>query len=147
MSDTGLLHRIFALIIALFLGWFLVSYARWCWHDYWLRKDGREGIAIVTHPLWTGHNAVAYRYTVNGKEYTGESGRNYRDPRYMHVQPGERSVVYYSASHPWLSSLRWPEVIAQGWPVVLLVLFFEALAVITIIDPKSKWAFDLRGRR
>ncbi len=141
-----LLARIFALVVALLLGWFLAGYAGACWNDYWLLKDGHEGMAIVTYPLWTGHNAVAYRYTVNGKEYTGKSGRNYRDPRYMNVGAGEQSVVYYSTSHPWLSSLRRPEGVGAGWPVVLFVLLLEALAVITIINPRSRWALNFTGR-
>jgi hypothetical protein len=139
--------RLAALIVALALSWFLLGYTRGLWNDYWLIKDGREGMATVNYPLWIGHDAVAYRYTVEGKEYGGKSGRNYRDPRYMNVQAGEKSVVYYSASHPWLSSLRRPEVVGQGWPVVLLILLLAIKAAITIIKPQSRWAlnFDVRG--
>jgi hypothetical protein len=139
--------RVFALAIALLLGWFLEGYARACWNDYWLLKDGRESMAVVTYPLWTGHNAVAYRYTVDGKAYTGKSGRNYRDPRYRDVQAGVESVVYYSVSHPWLSSLRKPEGVGTGWPlVVLLVLPLETLALITMIHPRSRWALNFTGQ-
>jgi hypothetical protein len=138
--------RLAALLIAAPLSWFLLGYASGVWSDYWLLKDGREGMATVTHPLWTGHNAVAYRYTVEGKEYSGKSGRNYQDPRYMYVQTGEKSVVYYSASHPWLSSLRRPEVPSQGWPVVLLVVLLAIRAVITIITPQSRWALNFNRR-
>jgi len=39
----------------------------------------------VTKDLWTGHNSVGYRYTVNHKEYTGKGMRNYQDLRYRNV--------------------------------------------------------------
>jgi hypothetical protein len=133
------------LIIAVLLGWFLVGTGRSWWSEYWLLKDGKQGMAVVTKELWSGHNAVAYRYTVNYIEYAGQSGRNYRIPQYSHVLPGEQSIVYYSSSHPWLSSLRMPEVVGQGWPVILLVLCLEVLAVLTIIRPRSRWAFNFDG--
>jgi hypothetical protein len=103
-------------------------------------------MAVVTKELWTGHNAVEYRYTVNRTHYTGRSGRNYRIAQYSRVLAGEQSIVYYSASHPWLSSLRMPDVVGQGRPVILLVLCFEFFAVMTIINPKSGWAFNFSGR-
>jgi hypothetical protein len=99
----------------------------------------------VTKDLWTGHNGVAYRYTVNHNEYTGKRMRNYRDPRYRNVHPGDKSVVYYSASHPWMSSLRRPDRIGEGLPVALLALLFETIAVITLINPQHKWAFNTKG--
>ena len=59
--------------------------------------------------------------------------RNYQDPRYRNVHPGDKSVVHYSASHPWMSSLGWPDRIG-------------AMAVITLINPQHKWAFNINGR-
>jgi hypothetical protein len=138
--------RVGALVIVIVLGLFLVSWISGVRAGYWLMKDAQEGIAIVTKDLWTGHNGVAYRYAVNHKEYTGKGMRNYQDPRYRNVHPGDKSVVYYSASHPWMSSLRRPDRIGEGLPVVLLVLLFEAMAVITLINPQHKWAFNINGR-
>src|ERR1700720_3353814 len=144
-QPSGWVARVSALVIAIILGLFLVGLISSVRAEYWLLKDAEEGIAIVTKDLWTGHNGVAYRYTVNHKEYTGEGMRNYQDPRYRNVHPGDKSVVYYSASHPWMSSLRRPDRIGEGLPVVLLVLFFETLAVITLINPQHKWAFNING--
>ena len=138
--------RLQGLIVALFFGWFLTVIGCDWWSEYWLMKDGQQGMAVVTRELWTGHNAVDYRYTVNQKQYTGKSGRNYRIPQYSHVVAGEPSIVYYSAFHPWLSSLRMPTVLGQGWPVILIVLCFEFFAVVTIINPKSGWAFNFSGK-
>ncbi len=137
--------RVGALVVVIILGLFLVSWFSWARAEYWLLKDAQEGMAIVTKDLWTGHNSVGYRYTVNHKEYTGKGMRNYQDLRYRNVHPGNKSVVYYSASHPWMSSLRRPDRIGEGLPVVLFVLLFETMAVITLINPRHKWAFHIHG--
>jgi hypothetical protein len=47
----------------------------------WLLNDSQQGIAVVTKMLWTGHNAVEYRYTVNHQEYKGECSRNWREAK------------------------------------------------------------------
>jgi hypothetical protein len=108
------------LVLVIVLGLFLVSWISGVREEHWLLKDAQEGIAMVTKDLWTGHNGVAYRYTVNHKEYTGEGMRNYQDPRYRNVHPGDKSVVYYSASHPWMSRLRRPDRIGEGFRLCCL---------------------------
>jgi hypothetical protein len=140
MSQRG--ARLAGLILAIALGYFLFLRVRSAWANYWLLTDARQGTAIVTYELWSGHNVVAYKYIVGQNEYTGHSGRNSSDEKYSHVQPGEKSIVYFSASHPWLSSLSMPEYVAQGWPVILVVVAFEMFALITIIKPSSGWAFS-----
>jgi hypothetical protein len=77
------------------------------------------------------------RYKVNQREYTGRSGRNWRDPRYSQVQVDEKSAVYFSASHPWLSLLYKPDAILEGAPVILIALVLEFLVILTIVNPKS----------
>jgi hypothetical protein len=84
---------------------------------------------------------VGYEYVVDQKHYSGRSGRNWKDQK--EVQVGEESVVYFSASHPWLSLLYMPQTVLEGLPVIIIVLVLEAFAVITIIRPKSGWAFSL----
>ncbi|HTS18345.1 MAG TPA: hypothetical protein VMP11_12280 [Verrucomicrobiae bacterium] len=75
------------------------------------------------------------------KEYTGHSRRNRQDKKYANVQVGETSVVYFSASHPWLSRLSMPQAVLEGLPAILLVLVLEIFAVITTINPTGGWAF------
>lgn len=116
MSPRG--ARIAALVLAIALGRFLYLRAREAWMNYWLLADAQKGTALVTNELWSGHNAVGYQYTVNGKEYTGQGHRNWDDPKYRNVQAGQESVVYFSASHPWLSQLTMPCGILPGTPVV-----------------------------
>ena len=147
--SSSTVERAFALIIALLLGhFFVVVQAQVVWTNYWLTKDPQQGEAIVTKVLWTGHNAVAYHYWVNQKEYAGEDGRNWQDPRYAKVGVGEKSVVYFSVSHPWLSRLTLPRsAMVEGLPVILLAWCFIVLFLITAINPYSKWALKTGVRQ
>jgi hypothetical protein len=143
--------RFLAVVIALICGAWIFGYGSDSEAQYWLHKDAQEGRAEVTKVLWTGHNSVGYRYTVDGKEYTGASGRSYRDPRYASVQEGGHSPVWYSASHPWFSTLREPEPPSTGFSligvtIVLFILFVEARAVLTVIAPTHRWAIDFNNR-
>lgn len=68
----SILQRLFTLAVALLMGhFFLIVQARTVWKNYWILKDGQKGTAFVTKVIWTGHDAVAYRYLVNQEEYSG----------------------------------------------------------------------------
>ena len=133
--------------MACFLGWFLWGQVRSAWLSYWLLTDARSGMAVVSKFVWTGHNVVAYRYTVGGHEYPGQSRRNWQDPKYANVQAGDTAIVYFSASHPWLSCLYMPRTVVEGLPVVIIVLLLESIAIGTIVNPKGRWAFNFDGRK
>jgi hypothetical protein len=140
--------RLVGWIVAVILGIFVIGWGKATWRNYWLLSDGQEGVAVVTTESWSGHNAVNYRYTVNQKEYAGTSTRNWQQPKYGKVQVGDQSVVYFSASHPWLSLLYKPRAAVEGLPVLLIALLLELFAVASIINPRSKWAFNLSdGKR
>jgi hypothetical protein len=96
---------------------------------------------------WAGHNNVNYRYTVDQKEYTGYGKRNWQDPRYSGVEIGGHCPVFFSASHPWLSSLYRPDGVLVGLPMALITLLLEIFAVATLINPKSGWAFRFDSSR
>jgi len=115
--------------------------------SYWLRTDSQQGIAKVTADYWGGHGQVVYYYDVNQKHYTGISGTNWKDPRYDNVRPGGKAVVYYSASHPWLSALYMPDTVVEGLPVLIIAFLIELVAIVTIIYPGSGWAFDLSEKK
>jgi hypothetical protein len=139
-------QRLFLLIPALLLAHgFIVLPAEDGWTSYWLLRDGKRGKAVITEVLWTGHDGVAYRYRVNGKEYAGKGGRNHEDPRYRvyGAQVGEESIVYYSASHPWLSQLQRPRTVVEGLPVVILAWVILGLMLVTIVNPRHRWALQL----
>lgn len=85
------------------------------------------------------------------RPYIGASGRSYRDARYARVQTGDHSPVWYSVSHPWVSTLREPEPPSTGFspigvPIVLFILFVEVRAVLTVIAPTHRWAIDFNNR-
>jgi len=62
------------------------------------------------------------------------------------VIKGEKTVVYFSSSHPWLSALDMPRHVGiDGLPVVLLVWFFELGLINTVVNPKNRWAFGSRN--
>lgn len=142
MTSRG--ARLTSLILAIALGQFLFLRARSAWTNHWLLNDAQQGSAVVTKELWSGHNAVGYEYLVGDKEYSGRSGRNWKNQKM--VQIGENTTVYFSASHPWLSLLYKPEVVLEGLPVTMIVLVLEVFAVITIVRPKSRLALSLIDR-
>ena len=131
-----------ALIVALALGDFLYERARSAWNCHWVLTDAQDGTALVTQEHWSGHGSVDYQYTVGQNQFKGFSVRNPKDQKKVEI--GGQTTVYFSASHPWLSLLYKPdpEDVLPGFPVILVALAFEAFAVITIIKPKSGWAFS-----
>jgi hypothetical protein len=138
---TPLAARITGLVLALVLGQFFFLRFTGSWTNCWLIADGEKGTALVTEDLTTIPNAVAYKYVVNQKEYFGESRRDWKTPNKAKV--GEETTVYYSASHPWISRLYLPDTIVQGLPVILFIGLFEFFAIMTIINPRSRFAFSL----
>jgi hypothetical protein len=140
-----LLKRLTGLIVGLVLGYFILGWVQSAWMNYWLLADSERGLATVIKENWSGHHRVVYRYVVNHREYTGVSYRNREYPKYSGVQPGDESIVYFSVSHPWLSQLNKPYAVLEGWPILLIVLPLELFAVMTFINPKSKWAYNFSG--
>jgi len=138
--------RVLGLVLAAILGDFLIGQGREAWRNYWLMIDSKQGMATITKPSWGGHDMYDYQYVVDRKEYTGVSDRDWQSLKYSDVQPGGQAVVYFSASRPWLSHLYKPSAIIEGLPVLVVAFFFEFFAVITVIRPESKWAFNLSGR-
>jgi hypothetical protein len=141
------LERIFAAIVALVLGNLLIGSARESWTNYWLLKDAQQGVAEVTGEAWSGHNVVSYAYRVDQKQFKGADRRSWQDTKYANVQIGGTSVVYFSASHPWLSLINRPRTVVEGLPVLILVWMIEALLVITVVNPRSRWALKMTGAR
>ena len=135
--------RLQGVVIAIILGYFLILQGLNSRTSYWLLKDGQAGIAVVTKDIWGGHNSVGYRYEVNNREYTGKDERSWQDTDNHRAQVGQRAAVYFSASHPWLSRLNKPRVVVEGLPVILIALILEIFAIVTIVDPRSGWAFNL----
>ena len=104
--------------------------------EYWLSVDGKKTTALIEKEFGQG---AWYKYSVDGKEYQNESQRNW-DPD---VGVGHESVVFFSSSHPWLSSLTTP----RFEPAEAVVLFFafpvELLLIVTVLSPRSPWAMKI----
>jgi hypothetical protein len=83
------------------------------WTDYWLLEDARQSVAVVTKE-WTGPKgtSVGYAYEVDERTYSGLAGRNYdaeQGQLVRDVHVGDRLTIYFSESHPWLSSAYRPK--------------------------------------
>ena len=118
--------------------------AVWYWGDvrerYWILHDGVRTIGHVTGE--GGHNVIYYTYRAAGTRFSGGGPRDYRDERYAHVGVGGESVVWYSASHPWISTPCRPDSVLDGslmgiFIVTLVDLFFVGLLVLSWTGGKS----------
>ena len=136
---TGL-ARFIVLIPMVLLGNQVRLYARGVWTDHWLNQDATTTLALITraHPK----RVFDYRYTVNGKEYTGTSIRAWEDEKVHELRVGEKATVFVSASHPWLSSLQASRVMWAGFPFLVLILLFELFFLAVLVDPKGRWSIS-----
>ena len=144
MPEMTLLQaRVTGFIVSVILGGIFVrGYVFGIWTNYWILKDGRSTTAFITQEH--SHGVVSYTYCVGLKRYAGRSQRNWQDPKYRNVHVGQSSIVYYSSSHPMLSSLDGIQsVLPAGLPVFLLASCFLLFAVATVINPQGRWAFNL----
>jgi hypothetical protein len=88
------------------LVYFLAVGIKVFWTSYWLAKDAKQSSALITKER--SYRVVDYSYSVDDRQYTGSSRRNWENEKYRNVFTGEQSIVYFSASHPWISSLETP---------------------------------------
>jgi hypothetical protein len=153
-NDNPALHastadRLTAGLLALFLGYFFVlGPIQQVWRDHWLVKDGQRGTATVVRKHWGGHGVVIYEYRVGNNVYTGQDRRARVSPHFDLIVPGEKTLFYFSSSHPWLSALDLPRFVGiDGLSVVLLVWSFEIGLINTVVKPKSRWAFGSHNQR
>jgi hypothetical protein len=113
----------------------LVGQARiWRTH-YWLVVDGKQGTAVVTRER--SHGVVDYRYSISGRDYTGRSQRNWEEKKYRNAPVGGESVVFFSSSRPWLSSLETPCFPIRGWPFTFIVLLVEVVIVTVLVRARE----------
>ena len=106
-------------------------------------KDGLQGMAAITQEH--SKRIMDYKYTVDQKEYEGKSRSNW-EGEYKGVRVGDACVMYFSASHPWLSALYKPRAVVEGLPALIVALLFESFFIATVINPKGKWALNLDNK-
>ncbi len=135
-SSVPISARVIPLVLAVFAAVMLVLGCMRMWRNHWVLKDGARGTATIIGELWTGHRTASYRYTVDQTVYSGWSERNTEEPG-RRAEPGDDSIVYYSASHPWLSSLHKPSGVYDGGPAIFLFGGLEVLALAALIWPEK----------
>jgi hypothetical protein len=77
---------------------------------------------------------IYYTYSVGRASFTGHGQREYRDARYERVGIGARTVVWYSASHPWISTSRRPDATLYGLPWLVVVLLLDFAMIWGLVD-------------
>lgn len=121
---------------------FIVVTGKAFWYSYWLTEDPKQALALITEEH--DHGTVSYKYTVNHHEYAGLSQRNWEKPEYRNVHAGEQSIMYFSASHPWISSLETPVFPPRA--LLAYVMFLGVLAAWVILAwPRSARLFPTNG--
>lgn len=138
-------QRLQALFLALVLGsFFVVDPFLTIWTNYWLVRDGRQVKAVVTDVRQ--HGSVGYRYHVNGNEYTTSAYCPHQGR--VSCSAGESITAYYSASHPSVSRIEHTESMGYGaWPAMIIFTWpFEFMAIATVVNPRSKWAYRFGSR-
>jgi hypothetical protein len=91
---------------------------------HWLNTDGTQATATVMaydHPL------LKYLYQVNGHEYTGRVKTSHE------YDVGEKFDVFFSASHPWISSIGRPPLHFEGGGLVPICLGMSMVVLIAVI--------------
>jgi hypothetical protein len=112
--------RLVGLILILFSGQFFSSLGVHQRNAYWLRTDMEQGRAVLMKKAWSGHGAFDYRYSVSQEKHRGVGRPDWRQkpaPRIGDIVP-----VYFSTSHPWISSLEKPSTFLQDLPMTVFFL-------------------------
>ena len=128
-----LMLRLGVLFMAFMLGRAIFGFLEGERIGYWLKRDAQQSMATITKER--EHDAVDYKYRVDGQDYTGTDQRNWDIEKYRNVGVGQQSIVYYSASHPWMSSLQTPQFPTTGTIFLLMACPFECLLLFLAILP------------
>ena len=131
-----LILRLTLCIPLVLLGRFLVVWTHThLWTAGWLVADRGQSTAVITE-VFQPKRSVAYQYAVNGKTYTGFDTYAEENGKYWKPSLGEKCTVYFSSSHPWLSSLQDKTELASGLPAVIVGFIMESFIVWMIINPR-----------
>jgi hypothetical protein len=141
-----ILARIAALIPATGVAFGIYGYLSHAHVRYWVGRDAQQTVANVTKER--EHGVVDYKYQVQQVEYVGADQGNYATPTYVQPRVGDTVPVYYSASHPALSSLTPPTeehmAVWYAWPWLVGMSCMEVVILSVVIYP---WWFIRLGER
>jgi hypothetical protein len=138
------LARFIVIIPILSLGSQVCGWVHSVWAEHWLRKDAKPVAAIVTevHPK----RVLGYRYTVNGKTFTGKGSRDWQEDRDHPMGAGEMTTALVSASHPSFSCLDMSGTAWIGLPFMVLIMIFELFCLGVLADGILRLFFGIRFR-
>jgi hypothetical protein len=136
------LARFIVIVPMLSLGSQVWNFMHAVWAEHWLRKDAQPMSAIVMqmHPK----RVLEYRYTVNGKDYTGKDTRGWEEDRDHQLAAGEQTTAFVSTSHPRLSCLQLSRSAWIGLPIVMAILIFEFFLLAVLVDGILRLFFGIR---
>ncbi len=122
------------LLLALFVGGLIFSSFRGYWADFWIFQSPKQVTATVTAQM--SHGVCEYQYLINGIPYVGHGQRGRNLPQ--QAQVGTSVPVYFSASHPWLSSPDIPSFSPwQALTIMALLLVAEFFLLKAVIKPSG----------
>jgi hypothetical protein len=119
------------ILLALVVAGMMISGVYGYWRDFWLNQDAKQtGATITVGGLKPG--AYDYSYVVNGIQYVGHGQRGITLGEDSHV--GGETLVYFSSSHPWLSSPQIPGFsMGKALAIIALYLVSEFYIIRTAI--------------
>jgi hypothetical protein len=140
-TRLGGLVGFIVLLPMIFLGNQVRMFVHAVWNEHWVHKDGMQVSAIVTQV--DSKSFLDYRFTINGKDYTGNGRRDWEDERNHPVGVGDKVTAFVSASHPWLSELDTSRSAWIGLPIAVLILIFELLLLGVLLDAIVRLVFGI----
>src|SRR5215831_6194603 len=138
------LARFIVVIPIISLGNQVCGWVHSVWAEHWLRKDAKPVAAVVieVHPK----RVLEYRYTVEGKTYTGKGSRDWQEDRERPIGLGETTTALVSASHPSFSCLNMSGTAWFGLPFMVLIMIFELFFLGILADGMLRLFFGIRFR-
>jgi hypothetical protein len=140
-TRLGGLAGFIVLLPMIFLGSQVRMFVHAVWKEHWVRKDCMQVSAIVTQV--GSKSFLDYRYTIDGKEHTGNDRRDWEDERNHPVGVGDKVTAFVSVSHPWLSELDTSRSAWIGLPIAVLILIFELLLLGILLDAIVRLVFGI----
>ncbi len=138
------LARFIVILPIVSLGGQVCGWVHSVWAEHWLRKDAKPVSAVVTevHPK----RMLEYRYTLEGKTYTGKGSRDWQEDRDHPIGVGATTIALVSASHPSYSCLDISGTAWFGLPFMVLIMIFELFLLGVLADGILRLFFGIRFR-